>query len=60
MKVTHMMVLAKLDDGTMHPVDLPGKQASQIKGYLTHIQGGKLRLRGAPLTEDELKEILKK
>jgi hypothetical protein len=58
MKITHLLVLAKLEDGTMHPCNLTGKQPRQATGYITHIQGGKIRLRSAPVTEQELTGFL--
>jgi len=53
------MVLVKTDDGKVRPVTLPGKQASQVKGFITHIQGGTLHLRAQEITEEEFALILK-
>jgi hypothetical protein len=36
-------------DGFIREVALDGKQPKQIIGYITHIQGGKIRVRTKPL-----------
>jgi hypothetical protein len=59
MTTTHLIVIVRTDDGALRPVDLKGKQPRQVQGFITHIQGGKLRLRREPITPAELEELTK-
>lgn len=48
LEVVALAVFCTCNDGETRPVTLEGKQAKQILGYITHIQGGKIRLRTEP------------
>lgn len=58
LEVVSLAVFMTCNDGETRAVRLEGKQPKQILGFITHIQGGKVRLEHKPIAKPEDRRII--